>query len=250
MNALELPGYIDGIDISQVQRIDSAEAVAEAGFTWAFIKASEGASYCDPRAQQHLEQLGNAGLLVGIYAFARVGGDPAQQARKAIACAGHTFRLVVVCDLESAPAEWTAERLTLWAEAFCAEVVAQGHRSVFYTYTSFAQRMQPALARSSVLAAVPLWIAQYRSLTEAWAPSSAADLAWVRTPAPWAAWTMWQYSGNKGYRVPGIPMDCDRNLFRGSTGELRSLFGMPWELPSPMATVWPAVPLGRPALDD
>ena len=42
---------------------------------------------------------------------------------------------------------------------------------------------------------------------------------------------MWQYSGNGGYRVPGIPMDCDRNLFRGNITDLRNLFGYPWERP-------------------
>ncbi len=234
-DALGLPGYIDGIDVSQVQRIDDPLAVAAAGFQWAIIKASEGATYCDPRAIEHLAALQGAGLLCGVYAFARVTGDPAQQVRRAIACGTDGFHAVIVCDLESAPADWTADRLTRWAEAFVDEVRAQGHTHVFYTYTSFAARMQPALSRSSTLAAVPLWLAQYRSLTQPWAPSTSADLAWARAPAPWDSWTMWQYSGNGGYRVPGIPMDCDRNLFRGDITDLRNLFGYPWDRPRVLA---------------
>ena len=121
---LGLPGYIDGIDVSQVQRIDDPLAVAAAGFQWAIIKASEGATYCDPRAIEHLAALQGAGLLCGVYAFARVTGDPAQQVRRAIACGTDGFHSVIVCDLESAPADWTADRLTRWAEAFVDEVRA------------------------------------------------------------------------------------------------------------------------------
>jgi len=69
--------------------------------------------------------------------------------------------------------------------------------------------------------AYPLWLAQYRSVTSPWAPSSEADM-----PRGYP-WKVLQYSGDHGFRVPGIPVDCDRNLFKGSEEDLRDWFGLP-----------------------
>ncbi len=63
-------------------------------------------------------------------------------------------------------------------------------------------------------------------------------------------WDVWQYSGNGGYRVPGIVGDCDRNLFRGDEAALQKWFGLTGEGEPEAAIVRPDVPLGRPALDD
>ncbi len=108
-DALGLVGYTDGIDVSAVQRIDDAEAVYRAGFRFALVKVSEGLTYCDPRAAEHLARLRDAGLLCGTYGFARVSqGDPRAQARRAVdGCAAvgagteHVVRPVL--DLESCP---------------------------------------------------------------------------------------------------------------------------------------------------
>ena len=94
---------------------------------------------------------------------------------------------------------------------------------MLYSYTSFlTARFSPA-DRATLLAAAPLWLAQYRSVTAPWAPTGEADMP---KAYPWAAW---QYSGDHGHRVPGIPQDCDRNLFRGDESALRAWFGLPAE---------------------
>jgi GH25 family lysozyme M1 (1,4-beta-N-acetylmuramidase) len=224
--ALALPGFLDGIDVSAVQSVSSYEAVANAGFRLATVKVSEGLAYCDPRRLEFLDGFRRAGLHTNVYGFARPSqGKPREQAQRLYACAGDVFPLRPVLDLESAPDDWSARRLVEFAEEFVSEVASWGVLdAVFYTYPGFAARMQPALAASSLLARCPLWIAQYRSTTAAWAPGSTDR---PNVPAPWKAWTLWQYSGNGGYRVPGIVGDCDRNLFRGDEADLRSFFGYP-----------------------
>ena len=70
----------------------------------------------------------------------------------------------------------------------------------------------------------PKWIAQYRSVTAPWAPT--AEQVAVKLTGEVE---LWQYSGNSGYRVDGIPVDVDRNVFRGDESALRAWFGLPEE---------------------
>ena len=83
-NALYIPGYSDGIDVSRVQRIDDAQALVDAGFSFALIKTSEALTYCDPRAQEHLSRCRDVGMMVGGYGFARPGlGQPRERSTRA-----------------------------------------------------------------------------------------------------------------------------------------------------------------------
>lgn len=220
-DALALPGYVDGIDVSQVQTITDAAAVYAAGFRWAIVKASEGLSYRDPRARSHLDALAGAGLLVGAYGFARFSqGQPRAQARtlydSATSDGKHMVRLVL--DLESCPdgTPWAA--LREFAGEYLSELRLAGSLPVLYTMASWLGPLGAATLD------VPVWVAQYRSVTQAWAPSQAeADAFFTAREGV----CLWQYSGDKGYRVPGIAGDCDRNLFRGDEASLREWFGLP-----------------------
>ena len=223
---LRLPGYVDGIDLSAVQRIDDPAAVYDAGFRFAIVKAAEGLRGRDPAYRRHVDALRGAGLHVGAYAYARVSqGAPAAQARHAYDAATADGRHVVrlVLDLEAAPADTTSGALFEFAVDWLEEARRAGCAPVLYSYTSFLTARFSSADRATLLAAAPLWLAQYRSVTQAWAPAGEADMP---KSYPWA---MWQYSGDKGYRVPGIPGDCDRNLFRGDEATLRAFFGLPPE---------------------
>lgn len=228
-DALRLPGFTDAIDVSRVQSISDADAVYRAGFRAAWVKASEGVAYCDPRALAHLDELGHAGLLVSVYGFARISqGNPRAQAERLLACAGDVYRTRPMLDLESAEAGKSATELCDFAEAFVERINDEGASSpTLYTYTSFLrERLMPEIAKRPRLVALDLHIAQYRSLTTAWAPSTSADMP--RGLGPWGDnWRAWQYSGDKGFRVPGVVGDCDRNLIRGDETEVRRWFGYP-----------------------
>ena len=224
LDALRYPNTCDGIDVSAVQTIGNASMVAYAGFQFAFVKASEGTGYMDPRRLDHLKKLRDAGLLCSVYGFCRPSqGNPREQAKRLYEAMGDTFECRTVIDLESAPDVWTAAQLVAFGEEFADEIASWGiAQPILYTYPSFAQKMQPALGASTRLAMCPLWIAQYRSVTEAWVPPIGAKPI---VPKPWANWSIWQYSGNGGFRVPGIIGDCDRNLFQGDFAALRRFFG-------------------------
>jgi GH25 family lysozyme M1 (1,4-beta-N-acetylmuramidase) len=224
--ALRLPGFTDGIDISQVQRIDDANAIREAGFEFAVCKASEGIGYSDPRVREHLAKLDGAGIHAGVYGFARVEfGRAREQALRAIEAAGDTHRVRVALDMESCPKGYKSRPIVDFCIEWCATVEAEGAMPVFYTMPGFWLGVVNH-APAPGLAKYPLWIAQYRSTSEPWAPQL-VDAAKPRTVAPWDACRVWQYSGDKGYRVPGIAQDCDRNLFRGDSAALRDWFGLP-----------------------
>lgn len=224
--ALRLPGYVDGIDVSAVQRIADPQAVYDAGFRFALVKAAEGLRGRDPAYRRHVDALSGAGLHVGAYAYARVSqGAPAAQARHAYDAATDDGRHVVrlVLDLESAPAETTSGALFDFAVDWLEEARRAGCAPVLYSYTSFLAARFSTADRATLLAAAPLWLAQYRSVTTPWAPASEADM-----PKGYD-WQLWQYSGDGGHPVPGIVGDCDRNLFRGDEAALRGFFGLPAE---------------------
>jgi GH25 family lysozyme M1 (1,4-beta-N-acetylmuramidase) len=223
---LRLPGYVDGIDVSSVQTITDPAAVYDAGFRFALVKCAEGLRGRDPAYRRHVDALQGAGLHVGAYAYARASqGAPAAQARYAYDAATADGRHVVrlVLDLESAPPMTTSGALFEFAVDWLEEARRSGCAPVLYSYTSFLTARFSTADRATLLAAAPLWLAQYRSVTVPWAPASEADMP---KAYPWAAW---QYSGDKGHRVPGIPVDCDRNLFRGDEATLRAFFGLPPE---------------------
>lgn len=222
---LLIPGFVDAIDVSRVQRIYDADAVKAAGFEAAWVKASEGLSYCDPKVQEHLSVLEGSGLLVSIYAFARVSmGAPRAQAEQLFRCGGDTFRTRVMLDLESAAAGVTDVELCDFAEAFIGRVLEEGISvPTFYTYQDFLlSRLMPEISKRPKILECPLHIARYMSLSRPWAPSKGIDMSLPRT-GPWPQWTAWQYSGNAGYGVPGIEGDCDRNLIR--TTNIREWMG-------------------------
>lgn len=223
--ALNIPGFCDGIDVSLLQHPAEYERVRQAGFRFCIVKGSENWSYRDPRAREHIAGCQAAGLLVGVYGYARP-GDPVAQADNLVRSMGDVWLPRPVLDLEDKGFDaWEPERVVAFAEAFLDRLDTHGAaHGVLYTYPSFAAKIQPALSKSSRLASASLWLAQYATLDRPWAPEP-SGVEWAKAPKPWAAWTMWQYSGNKGYRVPGIGVDCDRNLFRGSLEDLRAWFG-------------------------
>jgi lysozyme len=225
--ALLYPGFTDGLDLSSVQVITDAQAVADQGFIFATVKASEGVTFCDPRVLDHLHRLRDVGLICNVYTFLRPSqGRPRDQVERAYACAGDTFPLRLALDLEGAPDAMTTGELVMFVE----EAVDQCLRSgvllpEIYTYPDFyRRRMLPAAAGSAVLAQCPLWMAHYGSNTAPMVPHRGAE---PYTPAPWTTWTKWQYSGNNGYRVKGITGDVDRNLFHGDLGAFRDYMGLP-----------------------
>ena len=217
--ALAYPGFCDGLDLSAVQRIDDAAAVYAAGFRFAFCKATEGLHGRDPAYQRLTSALRGAGLHIGAYGFAHVSqGQPRAQARHAYDTATADGRHVVrvAMDLEDCPPGTPWQALRDFAAEYLDELRLTGGLPLFYLPESWLQHFGGM--------GVPMWVAQYRSVTQAWAPTAEQVAAKLVGEVE-----LWQFSGNAGYRVPGIPVDCDRNVFRGDEAALRAWFGLPEE---------------------
>lgn len=220
--ALGLDGCLDGIDVSRVQGRIDWRAVAAAGFTFAACKATEGAGYVDQSYAANMAGATDAGLYTLSYAFARpTVGDVRPQLEtlwRALPSAG-----LVALDLEVTggltPAQ-IADFANRWIAGWASYSAIT---PIVYTGKFFGAELG-GVSSDSPLSRCPLWLAQYRSTTIPWAPTMDD---WPRAVHPWAAATLWQYSGNGGYRVPGVPGDCDRDLFRGEEAALRAMLGLP-----------------------
>lgn len=221
---------VPGIDISRVQGVVDFAAVRAAGFRWGVAKATEGAGYVDPMFRQYVRAGADQGVLMGAYAFARPDAAALDAARECEflfrTCEGLPLDMRPTLDLESMgklsgaacyqwAGEWVARAIQLW-----------GTEPIIYTGAAFWQGLGVAAARSEWAARCPIWFAQYPvdpakspAAARAYEPGANAS---PRLAAPWTTWDAWQYSGNGGKRVPGVKVDCDRNVFRGSLDDFRA----------------------------
>lgn len=179
-----------GIDVHGAKGPIDWREVKSAGVEFAFVKASEGSSFSDSRTALNVEGCNANGIKVGCYHFARpdLRNPPTREAEHFLRrIEPLSYTLPPVLDIERGTGS-----LGEWAVDFL-EIVEResGHVPILYTYLSFAGHLI-----DQRLARYPLWLAAYRTTPP-------------RTPAPWAAWTIWQYTSSGS--VPGVPGRCDMN---------------------------------------
>jgi len=176
-----------GIDVSHWQgEIDWAQ-VKKAGIEFAFIKATEGSGYIDPKWKENADGAKAAGLQIGFYHFARFtsGKEAEAEGRHFIKTTAsqqsdlpHVLDLEVTGGMDRAP-------LSQAAKIFLDNVAQETGREVMlYTNTNIARHHL-----TDALKEYPLWIAHYG----------------VDRPGDngiWDKWRVFQYS-NKG-EIPGI----------------------------------------------
>jgi len=192
---------VRGIDVSNHQGPIDWARVRGAGYSFAYVKATEGGDFVDARFRENTAGARAAGLQVGAYHYFTFCRPGAEQARNLIDVAGplrHPEDLPPVVDLEfggncshtPTPAELDTE-----FGAFDAAVrQAFGVPPVLYLSEDFLHRyVDGAAARGSAFAAHRLWIRKI-----------------VGRPAGGCArWSFWQFA-NRG-RVAGVtgPVDLD-----------------------------------------
>lgn len=199
-------GYIEGIDVSRYQGDIDWQQVAEAGYGFAFVKATEGVGWQDPYFQTNAIGARDAGLYVGAYHFAYVKDrnlDPEDARREARYFAdvakgnGATGSgcLPPVLDLETWLERGDGPRLAQWALAWLREA-----RELFGVWPIVY--MGPNYWRGMMRSTTAL---RDRMLWE-------VDIVSGDAPKPmWRPWTFWQYTFEG--KVPGIAGDCDVNRF-------------------------------------
>jgi GH25 family lysozyme M1 (1,4-beta-N-acetylmuramidase) len=178
-------------------------------------------------------------MAVGAYHFAACDTDPVKQAEFFLRRL-HTYGLrpgdiPPVMDLEYAKKtlpEKGRGYVVEWGEKFMARLLQEMQKlhlkqtPGWYTYPNFGASLQPELSTSGLR---DYWfhLARYKGNKAPEArfyprDDQRPDLVPKGLPGP----ILWQYSGNGGYPVPGVPGDCDRNVFIGSSGEWQDFLGL------------------------
>ena len=193
-----------GIDVYHGNgEIDWAK-VKDAGYQFAFIKASEGITLTDDHLAANRKGALENGLRVGYYHFFRPDDSPEAQVKNFVQSVGkfEPGALRVMVDLET-PAIWkpySVKQRSQMVEDFCTGVEkATGVKPSVIVYGS-PDFFDHTLNNSSQLSRHELWLADYSD------PNPPV-------PKPWDNWTFFQYTG-KG-KVPGISTNVDLDMYAG-----------------------------------
>lgn len=206
-----------GIDVSHHQGAINWSTVRSSGIQFAFIKATEGTSYTDPRFGYNYVNAYYAGVIRGAYHFALPDRSSGAYQANFLADNGGAWSadgrtLPAALDLEGNPyGSYCYGRsqasMRNWVQSFLNQYRARtGRHAVIYTTTSWWTTCTGNW--SGPWDTSPLWIAR-------WASSPGP----LPNGAPF--WSFWQYTSTGS--VPGISGNVDRNYFNGTRSRLIAL---------------------------
>ena len=232
--------YAKGIDVSNWQGTIDWLQVGDAGYTFAFAKATEGTGFTDVTYPLNRGAVRAPGIRLGAYHFARpAGSGDAAIAASAIAQADHFVDvaqpragdLPPVLDLETngglAPAP-----LAQWTQAWLQEVKERtGLQALIYTSPNF---WKTRLGDSTGFAAAGygLWVAHWTKAAAPLVPGS----GWGGR-----SWSFWQWTNCQD--VPGVTRCVDAD--RAANGNVASFAVQPFSTAPPAPAAPPTI-LGTP----
>ena len=202
-----------GIDVSHHQGDIDWAMVRQQGVNFAFMKATEGGTYVDPKFKLNWKEAKAHGIRRGAYHFFRPKSDLVAQIDNFSRVLGgvEVGDLPPVIDTE-VPADWSrlnskqsVDLIVGFIDGIRKNLGAKVH-PIVYLSPSFADDV---LKNDSRLKEYPLWVAHY----------TAADRP--RVPKPWDFWTFWQFTENG--TVAGIKGNVDINRFNGQADRLEAL---------------------------
>lgn len=201
--------YLKGIDVSHWQGTVNWTSVKAAGYTFAFCKATEGATFTDSRFATNWPAMKAAGLIRGAYHFARPNSSATVQADSFVKTVKPTRGdLQLVVDLEADDGQ-NAATIWAWTQAFVKRVKERtGRPCIIYTGFYF---WRDKMGNPSSNLNCPLWIPSY----------SVTDPANLLIPTAWSTWSFWQHSETGS--VPGISGNVDLNYFKSPLSTLQAL---------------------------
>jgi len=193
------------IDVSHFNGAPVWTRVRASGILGVIHKATQGVSLVDQAFAGARTAVPSEGLLWGAYHFG-TGGDGRAQAEFFLDTVKPDASTLCAIDFESNPSgtPMTRDQLLAWIET-----VRGTTRRPPMVYGG-ASLLFPTIGKSAdpVLAACPLWVAEYTPAAE---PSG--------IPARvWKTWTLWQYTENGA--VDGISGNVDRSRFNGTAEQL------------------------------
>ncbi|MEV0623048.1 GH25 family lysozyme [Nonomuraea sp. NPDC050404] len=213
---------VPGVDVSNWTGDIDWASVASGGGKFAFVQATEGTNYTNPRFSAQYDGAASAGLIRGAYHFAQPHeSDGTAQADYFLQNGGNWVSdgqtLPGVLDIEDNPYKdkngknncygLSVEDMTTWLGDFTKKYrEATGRHAIIYTTTSW---WQTCTGNSAKFKSNPLWLARWGS--------EPGEL-----PKSWKKHTFWQ-SADKGPLVGG------GNSYNGSESALAALANPPAE---------------------
>lgn len=195
---------IRGIDISAHNGMVNLQAVADAGYKFVFIKASEGENFRDENFNINYEKACNADLRIGAYHFYRFDSDPEKQAINLHKTINNRYLdLGIVIDVEAHgnPSGYSNIEISRGVEKMATELRRMGYHVLIYTNRD---GYYDYIDSYNSLRDYSLWICSFYS-----------------DPLN-APWEFWQYDHHG--TVPGVRGDVDLNAYSGSLNEWNNLF--------------------------
>jgi lysozyme len=201
-----------GIDVSHHQGRIDWKAVDAAGYSFAFVKATENADYADSRFTANWQDAKTAGFVRGAYHYFHPSLDPSRQAAFFVNTVGGWDPTDIPPALDVEISDQDAASLALsnteWADrtSTCLSEIARlsGRVPIIYLTAWGRDVWKTKIAPSTA----PSWANKY--------------LLWVSSfPAAqpeilkgWSTWTFWQFD-TKG-KVNGIDGQVDLDQFNGT----------------------------------
>jgi lysozyme len=182
-----------GVDISHHSGDVDWAAVREAGFSFAYVKASEGVDNLDPRFEDHWAQLKALDFPRGAYHFYVTEDDPVEQAKFfASRLKDDPGTLPPVVDVELLGKN-TEGDMTETLLSFLKTLEAEtGLRPMIYTSPNFWDRYyRPEFSNYH------LWLSE-------------VGVVMPKVPFGWRNWTLWQRKINQS--LEGVEKDADISI--------------------------------------
>jgi GH25 family lysozyme M1 (1,4-beta-N-acetylmuramidase) len=212
-----IAGREPGLDVSNHDETINWRKVKNAGFSFAYAKATEGITFRDKFFPDNWRHIQSVGMIRGAYHFFRPRFDAKEQARNFLDYVASVDPiqpgdLPPALDLEHFPdhilKEW--ESLTLkervkvvrtWIDVVESEL---NRKTMIYTSFGFWDTFMPGVKD---FADHPLWVANFTSASK------------PKLPNEWLTWKIWQFSERED--ISGIPAaDEDGDRFNGSLADL------------------------------
>jgi GH25 family lysozyme M1 (1,4-beta-N-acetylmuramidase) len=213
-----------GIDVSNWQGTVNWDAVYEAGYRFAMVKATQGVSFRDRFFQANWQNAKRARHVRLAYHFARPSeNSPSNEANFFVEVVQPVLEPgdCVVLDMED---EQTQADVSQWTMRWLAQVTEDlGFLPLIYTGPWY---LDSRLAqRPAAMGTYGLMLAAYQA-----APPP--------PPYPWSSLALWQYSSTGS--VPGVSGNCDLDEFFGTVEQLQA-YGLPGVPPDHITDPGPPV---------
>ncbi|HLL75412.1 MAG TPA: GH25 family lysozyme [Pyrinomonadaceae bacterium] len=198
---------LNGIDVSKYQPNVNWPDVRQAGYAFAFARATYGSGQVDAYFNSHWQGMKGAGVVRGPYHFFVTADDATAQADlfvQTVKAAGGILPgdLPPVIDVEADSG--TGANLVGGVQTWLDIVEQQlGRTPIIYTAPAFwNENLNGSFGR------YPLWVAEY-------------GVSSPKRVNGWDGWTFWQHSESGS--VPGISGSVDLDYFNGSPADLEAL---------------------------